>query len=369
MKRVIKWVVGLVLAALFVGTFVFLYRKSQPAEVRYVTHAVRRTTLERTTVLTGTVEPRDEVLIKPQISGIISELYKKAGEMVKAGEVIARVKVVPDMSQLSSAENRVRLAAINLRQAENDFARTRQLFEQQLVSREEYEKGQQALSQAREESKAAAEALNIVRDGVSGDNASYSTTLIRSTIDGQILDIPVKVGNSVIMSNTFNDGTTIASVADMSDLIFKGYVDETEIGLIHEGMPVKVSVGALPGREFAAVLEYIAPKVSSEAGQANRFEIKAVIRSAAGARLRAGYSANAEVVLERAERVLAVPEGCLGYEGNRTYVEVLTRKNPQQFARRWVTTGLSDGIHIEIRSGLKDGEQVKGEEQSNTEES
>ena len=333
MKRVIKWVVGLVLAALFVGTLVFLYQKSQPAEVVYVTHAVRRATLERTTVLTGTVEPRDEVLIKPQISGIISELYKKAGDMVKAGEVIARVKVVPDMTQLSQAENRVRLAEINLRQAKNDFARTQKLFDDQLISREEYEKGQQALSQAREESQAATDALNIVRDGVSASNATYSTTLIRSTIDGQILDIPVKVGNSVIMSNTFNDGTTIASVADMRDLIFKGYVDETEIGLIHEGMPVKVSVGALTGQEFGATLEYIAPKVSS------------------------------------AENVLTVPEGCLSYEGNRTYVEVLTQRQPQKFVKRQVVTGLSDGINIEIKSGLKAGEQVKGEEQQNEEKS
>lgn len=369
MKRVIKWVVGLVLAALFVGTLVFLYQKSQPAEVVYVTHAVRRATLERTTVLTGTVEPRDEVLIKPQISGIISELYKKAGDMVKAGEVIARVKVVPDMTQLSQAENRVRLAEINLRQAKNDFARTQKLFDDQLISREEYEKGQQALSQAREESQAATDALNIVRDGVSASNATYSTTLIRSTIDGQILDIPVKVGNSVIMSNTFNDGTTIASVADMRDLIFKGYVDETEIGLIHEGMPVKVSVGALTGQEFGATLEYIAPKVSSDANQSNRFEIKAAMRATGGARLRAGYSANAEVVLERAENVLTVPEGCLNYEGNRTYVEVLTQRQPQKFVKRQVVTGLSDGINIEIKSGLKAGEQVKGEEQQNEEKS
>lgn len=368
MKRVVKWVVGLVLAALFVGTFVFLYRKSQPAEVVYATHTVRRATLERSTVLTGTVEPRDEVLIKPQISGIISELYKKAGDMVKAGEVIARVKVVPDMSQLSQAENRVRLAAINLRQAQNDFVRTKKLFDDQLISREEYEKGQQALSQAREESKAATDALNIVRDGVSSSNASYSTTLIRSTIDGQILEVPVKVGNSVIMSNTFNDGTTIASVADMRDLIFKGYVDETEIGLIHEGMPVKVSVGALTGKEFSATLEYIAPKVSSDASQSNRFEIKAALRATSGAHLRAGYSANAEVVLERAEGVLTVPEGCLSYEGNRTYVEVLTQRQPQKFVKRQVVTGLSDGINIEIKSGLKAGEQVKGEELQNEEQ-
>lgn len=360
MKKLLKISALVLVVLLFIGTFVFLYQKSRPAPTVYQTLSAERRTLERTTVVTGTIEPRDEVLIKPQISGIIAELYKEAGQQVKRGEVIAKVTVIPEMSQLNSAENRLRLARMNERQARTDLDRMQQLRDDKLVSAEEFEKTQLAYDQAREELTAADDALQIVKEGVSRSNASYSTTLIRSTIDGLILDVPVKVGNSVIMSNTFNDGTTIASVADMQDLIFKGTIDETEVARIHEGMPVKITIGALEGRTFGARLEYIAPKVSTAAGTANQFEIKAAVTIPRDVRIRAGYSANAEVVLEHKERTLSVPEGAIEYAGDSTFVYVLTAAKPQQFARRAVKTGMSDGLNIEITEGLKPGDKVRG---------
>lgn len=360
MKKFFKIALLVVVIAAFLGTFVFLYRKSRPEEVTYQTLTAETRTLERTTVVTGTIEPRDEVLIKPQISGIISELYKEAGELVKQGEVIAKVKVIPDMTALSSAENRVRLARINETQSRTDYERMKALYDDGLVSAEEFEKTRLAYDQAKEETVAAEDALQITKEGISRSNASYSTTLIRSTIDGLILDVPVKVGNSVIMSNTFNDGTTIASVANMTDLVFKGTIDETEVARIHEGMPVKITVGALQGQTFTATLEYIAPKVSSAATSANQFEIKAAVEIPAGVKIRAGYSANAEIVLEHKERALSVPEGAIEYSGDSTFVYVLTGERPQTFARRQVVTGMSDGVNIEIAGGLKAGDKVRG---------
>ena len=233
MKRYIKLIIAAIIALIFIGTFVFLWQKSQPKPVVYdeLTPAVQD--IRKTTIITGKIEPRNEVNVKPQISGIISELLKEPGQYVQQGEVIAKVKVIPDMGSLSSAESRVRLADINLKQTETDFTRTQSLHNQQLVSDEEFEKARQQLRQAQEEKAAAVDALQVVREGVSRSNASASSTLIRSTISGIILDIPVKVGNSVINSNTFNDGTTIATVANMDDLIFDGNIDETEIGRAH----------------------------------------------------------------------------------------------------------------------------------------
>ena len=360
MKKYLKVIIAAFVALLFVGTFVFLYLKSKPQPVVYDEFRPKVADISKTTVVTGTIEPRDEVEVKPQISGIITEIYKEAGDMVKAGEVIAKVKVIPDMSQLSSAEARVRLADINLKQAETDHKREKMLYDKQLVSAEEYDNVRQALDQAREEKKAAVDALEVVRDGVSSSNASASSTLIRSTISGLILDIPVKVGNSVILSNTFNDGTTIASVADMGDLIFKGNIDETEVGRLVTGMAMKITIGALQNLKFDASLEYISPKATDNNG-ANQFEIKAAVTVPGGNEIRSGYSANAEIVLEEAQGVLTVPESAIEFGGNDTYVNIVKGEGGKKtYERRKVTTGLSDGINIEIKSGLTKDDIVRG---------
>ena len=298
--------------------------------------------------------------MKPQISGIITHLYKQAGDMVSAGEVIAKVKVIPDMGQLSSAEARVRLAGINLKQAQVDFDREESLYRQKLVSEEEYDKQKQALNQAREEVAAAQDALEVVRDGVSKSNANASSTLIRSTISGLILDVPVKVGNTVVLSNTFNDGTTIATVANMNDLIFRGNIDETEVGRLVEGMPMKITIGALQNLKFEAVLEYVSPKAVENNG-ANQFEVKAAVTAVRDGKIRSGYSANAEIVLAKAEGVLSVPESAIEFSGDSTFVYVVGGAGEQKTYRRTqVVTGLSDGVNIEIKSGITTKDKVRG---------
>ena len=364
MKKYFKLFIAALVALVFIGTFVFLWRKSQPKPVVYQELTAQKQDIRRTTIITGKIEPRNEVNVKPQISGIIAELMKEPGQTVQQGEVIARVKVIPDMGQLSSAESRVRLADINLRQVETDFTRTEQLHRQQMVSDEEYDKARQQLRQAQEEKAAAVDALQVVRDGVSKSNASASSTLIRSTISGVILDIPVKVGNSVINSNTFNDGTTIATVANMQDLIFRGNIDETEVGQLAIGVPMKISIGALQDLSLDATLEYISPK-ATEANGANQFEIKAAVAvptTEGGTTIRAGYSANAEIVLAQVSQVLAVPESAIEFQGDSTFVYVVTGKTADQttYERRPVTTGLSDGVNIEIKSGVKADDRLRG---------
>lgn len=365
MKKYLKVIIAALVVLVFIGTFVFLYQKSKPQPVVYDEFTPKVADISKTTVITGAIEPRDEVEVKPQISGIITEIYKEAGQMVKAGEVIAKVKVIPDMGQLSSAESRVRLAEINLKQAKVNYDREKQLYDKQLVSAEEYDNVRQALDQAREEKTAAIDALEVVRDGVSSSNASASSTLIRSTISGLILDIPVKVGNSVILSNTFNDGTTIASVADMGDLIFRGNIDETEVGQLVTGMPMRITIGALQNLKFDASLEYISPKATDNNG-ANQFEIKAAVTVPQGNDIRSGYSANAEIELASAKGVMTVPESAIEFSGNDTYVYVIKGSGDDKtYERRKVTTGLSDGINIEIKSGLKKNEKVRGPQKVN----
>ena len=360
MKKYSKLIMAALIAVVFVGTFVFLYQKSQPKPVVYNEFTPKVTDISKVTVITGKIEPRDEVSVKPQISGIITHLYKQAGDMVSAGEVIAKVKVIPDMGQLSSAEARVRLAGINLKQAQVDFDREESLYRQRLVSEEEYDKQKQALSQAREEMAAAQDALEVVRDGVSKSNANASSTLIRSTISGLILDVPVKVGNTVVLSNTFNDGTTIATVANMNDLIFRGNIDETEVGRLVEGMPMKITVGALQDLRFDAVLEYVSPKAVENNG-ANQFEVKAAVTAVRDGKIRSGYSANAEIVLAKAEGVLSVPESAIEFSGDSTFVYVVGGTGEQKTYRRTqVVTGLSDGVNIEIKSGITTKDKVRG---------
>lgn len=362
MKKYLKITLLVVVAAIFIGTFIFLYQKSKPKTTVYETVTPEIADLEKTTVATGKVEPRDEVLIKPQISGIISEVYKEAGQTIKQGEVIAKVKVIPELGQLNSAESRVRVAEISTAQAETDHERIKKLYNDKLISREDYEKSEVEIKKAREELQTAKDALEIIKEGITKNSASFSSTLIRSTIDGLILDVPIKVGNSVIMSNTFNDGTTIATVSNMNDLIFKGKIDETEVGRIHEGMPVKLTIGALQNLTFDAELEYISPKGVEENG-ANQFEIKAAVHAPDSVQIRSGYSANAEIVLQRAQKVLAVPEGIIEFSGDSTFVWVMTDSIPEQkFERRQIKTGMSDGIKLEIKEGLTGKEKVRASE-------
>ena len=357
MKKFSKYIITALIALFVIGTFVFLYKQSRPKEVRYQELEATVMDIQRTTVVTGKIVPRNEVNVKPQINGIIAEIYKKAGEQVQENEVIAKLKVIPDMNSLSSAQSRVRLSEINLKQAQTNYDREKALYDKQLVSADEFEKVLQALNQAKEERSAAQDALEVIRDGVSRSNATSSSTLVRSTITGLILDVPVKVGNSVIQANTMNDGTTVATVANMNDLIFDGNVDETEVGSLYEGLPVTITIGALQNYSFDATLEYISPK-AVESNGANQFEIKAAVAVSTDQMIRSGYSANAEFVLEEAKGVLSLPESALEFDGDDTYVQVLNADGST--TRTKVETGLSDGVNIEIKSGVTEGVKVRG---------
>ncbi len=360
MKRYSKIIIAGIIALIFIGTFVFLYQKSQPQPVAYNEFTPKVTNIDKTTIITGKIEPRNEVEIKPQISGIITNLYKQAGDYVQSGEVIAKVKVIPDMSQLSSAQSRVRLADVNMKQSQVNFTREQNLYKQKLVSADEFDKIRQALQQAREEKLAAEDALEVVQDGISKSNASASSTLVRSTVSGIILDIPVKVGNSVILSNTFNAGTTIASVANMNDLIFRGNIDETEVGQLVVGMPMKITIGALQNLKFDADLEYISPKAVQSNG-ANQFELKAAVRVLKGNKIRSGYSANAQIILASAHNVLFLPESAIEFSGDSTFVYIIKGSGEKKnYQRCQVTTGLSDGVNIEIKKGISAKDKIRG---------
>lgn len=355
-KKIFRYIVIALIALIFIGTFIFLLNKSKPKEIRYEEITASLKDIRKTTVVTGKIQPRDEVNIKPQINGIITELYKEPGQLVTAGEVIAKLTVIPEMSSLSAAQSRVRLSEINLKQAMTNYEREKALYDKKLISAEAFEQVRQKWEQAKEEKSAAQDALEVIRDGVSKSNAKSSSTLVRSTISGLILDIPVKVGNSVIQANTMNDGTTVATVANMNDLIFDGNIDETEVGQLNEGMPMQITIGALQNLKFDATLEYIAPKAVENKGT-NQFEIKAAVKVPQGAKIRSGYSANADIVLQSAEQVVSVPESSIEFDGDSAFVY---KASAAGYDKSPVTIGLSDGIDIEIKAGLKNGDKVRG---------
>ncbi len=365
MKKVLKIVVLIIIVGIVVGTFYWLWKKSQPKDIVYNIVSVEVKDIENSSVATGKVSPRDEILIKPQISGIISEVLKEAGDIVKTGDIIATVQVIPEMSTLNSAESRVRVAGINMDLVKTEYDRQKALFDKGVISREEMEKSEADYKKAVEELQNSQDNLDIVRSGMSKATAKYSNTQIRSTIDGMILDVPVKAGNSVIQANTFNDGTTIASVADMNDMLFIGKIDETEVGRVHVGMPIKLTIGAIEKQKFDAVLEYISPKGEEENG-AILFEIKAAASIPDTIVIRAGYSANAEIVLAHIENVLSVPESTITFSNDSAFVYILTDSidGKQVFDKKFVTIGLSDGINVEVKSGLEKGQRIRGNEVS-----
>jgi HlyD family secretion protein len=362
MKKILKIFLFLVFGIVLVGTFVFLWNKSRKKEVKYETVMPEIKTIEKKTIITGKVEPRDEVALKPQISGIIVELYKEAGQLVKAGDVIAKVKVIPDIAQLNGAESRLKTTEINLEQQQNNFDRTEKLYKSNVASKEAYEQAQTQLLTAKEEYSNAQENLQIIKEGISKSTEQYSNTLVKSTVSGMILNIPVKVGNSVIQTNTFNDGTTIATIANMNDLIFIGKVDETEVGRIGVGNHVTLIIGAMQDSNFEAQLEYIAPKGIMENG-ATLFEVKAaVLRKATDAFIRSGYSANGEIVTEKSEDALTIPEFALEFASDSVfvYVENSQKEGVDKYTKTYVKIGLSDGFSVEIKEGITAETPLRG---------
>ena len=362
MKKILKLVAILFFVALFIGTIVFLWSKTQPKVVTYELIETARETLTEKTVATGKIEPRDEVLIKPQISGIISEVYVEAGEMIKVGDVIAQVTVIPEMGALNNAEARVRMNKINLEQVQKEFNRVNALYEKGVATKEEFEKSETTLKSSKEDLLSSEDNLEIVQKGMTSRSSALSNTQVRATVAGMVLDVPVKVGNSVILSNTFNDGTTVAIIANLNDMLFVGDVDETEVGKLKEGMKAEITVGALQSLKMTAKLEYISPKASEVDGVVV-FQIKAATAIPDTVLIRSGYSANASIVTAEKIDVLSIPESVVSFEDGKSYVEVLTSAedvNPQVFEKKEVVLGFSNGINVEVVSGLEETVKMKG---------
>jgi len=286
----------------------------------------------------------------------VEEIYVLPGKVIRKGDMIAKIRIIPDLINLNNAEGRLERAKISLDDAKANFDRQEKLYKSGVVPEAEFQQAQVAYRNARQEIDAAQANLDLIREGVNKKSGKATNTLIRSTIDGMLLDIPIKVGSSVIETNNFSAGTTIASIADMGDMIFQGKVDETEVGKIKIGMDLMLTIGAIENDTFRAVLQYISPKGTLENG-AVQFEIKADVRLKSNQFIRAGYSANADIVLERRDSILAIKESLLIFSHDSAFVEVEIK--PQIFEKRFIKTGLSDGINIQILSGVKIDDKIK----------
>lgn len=358
MKKFFKIFLILFFVAMVVASLSFLIKKSKKPKETFQTQQAFYTNIVNKTVATGSVVPRKEIDIKPQVSGIIDKIYVEAGDTVKKGDMIARVKIIPDMISLNNAESRLKRAKIALENSKKEFERQKQLYDKNIVSESDYLRYELDYKQAREEVDASENNLQLIKEGISKKSKTASNTIIRSTINGMVLDVPVEEGNSVIEANTFNAGTSIATVANMHDIIFEGKVDESEVGKIKIGMPLILRIGAIENQTFDASLEYIAPK-GVEVNGAIQFEIKAKVKLKQDQFIRAGYSATADIVLDKRDNVLAANEALLQFDPKtgESFVEVQTAEGG--FEKRELKTGLSDGINIEIISGIDTSDHIK----------
>ncbi|MFC3114805.1 efflux RND transporter periplasmic adaptor subunit [Cellvibrio fontiphilus] len=355
MKKFIWFAVLGLIAVVFIGTAVFLYNKSQEKPVVYQSDEVFTTNIVKKTVAVGKVIPRREVEIKSQVSGVVEQLYVTAGQTVKKGDIIAKITLAPSMVMLNQAESQLETAKLNFQNATVEFERQKKLFAEKLISASEYNKFLLNYDLQREAVTAAENNLLLMKSGATKKSDKVSN-MIPATVTGMVLDLPFKEGAFIVETSSFGAGTTIATLADMNDMIFEGMVDESEVGKIREGMELVLDVGALEGEPFTAVLEYISPKGITDQGTI-KFQIRAAVKLSEKLFLRSNYSANADIVLEKRENVVAINEGNLIVEEKANFVEIET--GPQKFEKREVKTGISDGINIEILEGLKVGDKIK----------
>ncbi|MDV7139992.1 efflux RND transporter periplasmic adaptor subunit [Maribacter sp. TH_r10] len=380
MNKILKYsLIGLLVLGALWATAFFIKSNSKSA-VTYETMKPFIANIEKKTVATGKVVPEDEIEIKPQISGIIEKIYMEEGAKVKSGDLIARIKVVPNEQSLNQARGRVRNAELALSNTTIEYNRNKALFDKGVISSQDFNNLQLQFDQAKQELSNAQSDYQIIRRGSAGGSATANTN-IRATVDGTILEIPVEEGDQVIQSNNFNDGTTIATIADLTKMIFEGKVDEGEVGKLQIGTPLKISLGAVEGTELDAKLRFIAPKGIEETG-AVQFKIEGDVEINDDVFIRAGYSANASMILEKKDSVMVIPEALLQFdkETDKPYVEVAVGNvDDQKFERKDIEIGISDGVNVEIVSGISEEDQVKqwnktepikkGEEEEGSEES
>ena len=357
MKKVYLVILVVVaIAAVAGGAYYFTQGSNNASQELAPTDSLFYTDIISKTVAAGSINPRKEIELKSQVSGVIEELYVEPGDIVQKGKLIAKIRIIPDVVALNNAQANLKTAEINYANAEKEKNRQYQLFEEKVISEFEYNQFLLSFNLASQQLEAAQNNLDLIKEGASKKSGTVSN-LVRSTVDGMVLDTPFKEGNFIIESNTFNEGSTIASVADMKEMIFEGNVDESEVGKLELGMKLNLDVGALDNDDYTAKLEYISPKGIEEEG-AIQFEIRASITLQEGTFLRAGYSANADIVLNSKDSVLAVKESNVIYEEEKKFVEVLD-SDSAVFKKVEIQTGISDGINVEVISGLLPKDQVK----------
>jgi len=358
MKKVITIIVLLLIVVLFGGSLFYLYQKNLESPEVFKTQQATTETIVKKTMATGTLLPREEVDVKPNISGVVDKLFVKPGDNVEVGDMIVQLKVVPNITSLNSAKNQVRQAKINLENERKVFARQKELFDKDVISANDFDIAKNVYDNAAQNLLAAEENLEIIETGTTTDAGDAATTEIKARTSGKVLDVMVEIGNQVIEANNFNEGTTIAIIANTDDMIFKGKVDESEVGKIEEGLPLEITVGAIENKTFKATLDYISPKGLEDNG-AVQFDIEGTLLLEEAIFIRAGLSANASIILEKSEDVLAISESLVQFEKetNAPFVEV--EVGEQKFEKRMVELGLSDGINVEVLSGINEEDNIK----------
>lgn len=358
MKKSVTIFILVFILVTFGGAMYYLYSKNQEDPVVYNTEKPSRKTIINKTVATGSILPLEEVLIKPNISGVIEEIYVEGGDLLKANDLIAKIKVIPNLATLNQAKNAIETSQIALSDEKRRYERQKSLYQKGVISKEEIERAEVSYKQAEQSYNAAKQNYDIVKTGSTKGLGNSANTLIRSTVSGMVLEMPVEVGNQVIQSNNFNEGTTIAALADVNRMIFEGKVDESEVGKIKEGFPLQITVGAIENATFDAVLDYIAPKGKLENG-AIQFEIKGTLHKSDTTFIRAGLSANASIILAKADSVLSIKEALVQFdeETKKPFVEVKTGE--KDFEKRELTLGISDGLIVEVKEGLSEDDEIK----------
>lgn len=372
MKRTTTVIVLIAIVLGFSVALIYLWKKNQENPITYATDKASEQTIVVKTMATGSIVPKEEVLIKPNISGVVEEIYIEAGEFVKSGDLIAKIRVIPNVSTLTTAKNNIasnqtslETAQINFKNQEAIYNRQKALFEKGVISANDFDginnsylQAKQSVEQSRISLNAARQNYDIIKTGTTVGLGNSAQTLVRATVSGMVLDVPIKEGNQVIEANNFNEGTSIASIADIKKMIFEGKIDESEVGKIKEGLPLEITVGAIDNKSFDAVLDYIAPKGVAENG-AIQFSIKGTLDTIESTFIRAGLSANASIILDKAENVLAIKEALVQYDPQtkQPFVEVAT--GDQKFERREVKLGISDGIYVQILEGVTANDEVK----------
>lgn len=356
MKKILTWLLALLTLAVIGGAFFYLYKKSQSKPVVFQTEMPETADITKKTVATGSIVPRREVEVKPKVTGVISELYVEPGKVVKMGDALGKISIIPDAMQINQAEAGLRTAQIAFDNAKRELQRNEELYKRGVVPDAELQRYRTEFALRQQELTTAGQSLQLVREGATRGQGKQSTLIVTATADGMVIDVPVKVGFSVIQANNFNPGTTVAVVADMEDMIFEGRVDEAEVAKIKEGMKLAIKVGAIEKDMLEGKLEYISPKGKTIDG-AIQFEIKAAVQKKPGLQIRANYSANADIVLDEKKGVLAIREALVQYDDGKPFVEVETA--PQTFVKKPVQLGLSDGIKVEVVSGVSKTDRIK----------